>query len=469
VNSHPDMPEVLSPSIRWFFINPVFLSIELILIFSIINIEFLYPNELFIGSSFLLLFAFIYYFLDFSPITSIQTFLIILAVFIQIIFSFFSITIPQFLIPLMLIFSVIVSGLIYFFFSKVIIDNGIVIFKSNSVKSKNVSIESRIRTIGGIFGFGDIILHYKKKKYVISGINNNIEIRRKMIDNHQLQPHKQTATWSGTLVLFLICTMILFSPIILCLVYFYIYFSSFAIPLRILFSVSLTLFLSVLILNIRLPRKNINPASDLLNLKLIDTGMWTQIFQWNELLVVKQLFRCGWGHNNYNDHKAPIIGKKMCGKWNPIALVIMHNLMLIYQMIGIHRRKIYEHHIDAIPRTYTIPGRKFRYLQEYVSKPLNLENMPEDINDQFILLNEQLERSGLFIDDIHAGNVRINSDGKIKLVDGELYTDGEVLIKNFLVNGIDNRLNGMEKVLGCERIIRWVDHRVSVDDLLKQR
>ena len=231
----------------------------------------------------------------------------------------------------------------------------------------------------------------------------------------------------------------------------------------------LTLIISILLLNIRIPRVRINPALDIMDLELVDTGMWTQIFQLNETTVVKQLFRCGWGHNNYNDHKAPIIGKKMCGRWNPIALVIMHNLMLIYQMIGVHRRKIFEHHIEAIPRTYTVHGRYFRYLQEHVPKPLNLENMPEDIKDQFILLNEELEKSGLFIDDIHAGNVRINSDGKIKLVDGELYTDGEVLIKNFLVNGIDNRLNGMEKVLGCERIIRWVDHRVSVDDLLKQR
>ena len=468
MNSHSDMPEVLSPSIRWFFTNPVFLSIELILIYSIINIEFLYPNELLIGSSFLLLFAFIYYFLDFSPVTPIQTFLIILAVLIQIIFSFFSITIPQFLIPMTLIFSVIVSGLIYFFFSKVIIDNGIVNFKSNSVESKNVSIESRIRTIGGIFGFGDIILHYKEKKYVISGINNNIEIRRKMIDDHQLQPHKQTATWSGTLVFFLICTMILFSPIILCLVYFYIYFSSFTIPLRILFSVSLTLFLLILLLNVRLPRIRKDPAFDLINLELINTGMWTKIFLLNDSIVVKQLFRCGWGHNNYNGHKAPIIGEKMCGKWNPLALLIMHNIMLVYQMIGVHRRKIYEHHIEAIPRTYTMPGKYFRYLQEYVPKPLNLQNLPDDIKEQFFSLNEDLKQSGLFIDDIHAGNVRINSEGRIKLVDGELYTDGEILIKNLLVNGIDDRLNGMEKVLGCERIIRWVDHRQSVDDIVNQ-
>tara|TARA_B000000477_G_C6084926_1_gene224977 strand:+ start:156 stop:857 length:702 start_codon:yes stop_codon:yes gene_type:complete len=232
--------------------------------------------------------------------------------------------------------------------------------------------------------------------------------------------------------------------------------------------VSLTLFLLILLLNVRLPRIRKDPAFDLINLELINTGMWTKIFLLNDSIVVKQLFRCGWGHNNYNGHKAPIIGEKMCGKWNPLALLIMHNIMLVYQMIGVHRRKIYEHHIEAIPRTYTMPGKYFRYLQEYVPKPLNLQNLPDDIKEQFFSLNEDLKQSGLFIDDIHAGNVRINSEGRIKLVDGELYTDGEILIKNLLVNGIDDRLNGMEKVLGCERIIRWVDHRQSVDDIVNQ-
>ena len=105
---------------------------------------------------------------------------------------------------------------------------------------------------------------------------------------------------------------------------------------------------------------------------------------------------------------------------------------------------------------------------KYVPKPLDIENIPKDIESQFLLLNEQLKKSGLYIDDIHAGNVRIDSNGKIKLVDGELYTDGEVFVKNFLVNSIDDRLSGMESVLGCDRIIRWIDNRLSVDETINR-
>ena len=106
-------------------------------------------------------------------------------------------------------------------------------------------------------------------------------------------------------------------------------------------------------------------------------------------------------------------------------------------------------------------------VQDYVAKPLTSENIPEDIVEQFMQLNNDLERCGLHIDDIHAGNVRLTENGEIRIVDGELYTDGEMLVKNFLVKGIDNRVDSMQPVLGCNRIIRWVDHRLSVDEIVR--
>ena len=127
---------------------------------------------------------------------------------------------------------------------------------------------------------------------------------------------------------------------------------------------------------------------------------------------------------------------------------------------------IYEHEIQAIPRTY-ITSKSHRYIQDYVANPLTPDNVPEDIIEQFVKLNNDLERCGLYIDDIHAGNVRLTENGKVRIVDGELYTDGEMFVKNFLVEGIDNRIDSMQPVLGCNRIIRWVDNRLSVDKIVK--
>lgn len=467
MNNQSDTSEILSPSFVWFIINPCFLCLELIIFYYFFNMGIL-SNDTIVESSFLILFSILYYILDFSEITNFQSSLIFLAAFSQIFFYHNSIEIPNELIPSMLIFSQILLGIIYLNHAKIILNNDMINFKSNTFSCGESYVETRLRLIGGLFGFGEIVIHHENKKIILSGIQRPIEKRRILIDNYGVRPFQQKANWSGTLYLFIISTVVLISPFFLFYSYIFYYLSDLILPLRLIISFILTIFLSILILNIRLPRKKINPASDLLNLKLIDTGMWTEIFQLNDEIVVKQLFRCGWGHNNYNGHKAPIIGEKMCGEKNPIALLIMHNLMLIYQMIGIHRRKLYEHQIEAIPRTYTVSGKPFRYHQEYVPKPLDIENIPKDIESQFLLLNEQLKKSGLYIDDIHAGNVRIDSNGKIKLVDGELYTDGEVFVKNFLVNSIDDRLSGMEPVLGCDRIIRWIDNRLSVDETINR-
>ena len=126
----------------------------------------------------------------------------------------------------------------------------------------------------------------------------------------------------------------------------------------------------------------------------------------------------------------------------------------------------YEHEIQAIPRTY-ITSKSHRYIQDYVANPLTPDNIPGDIVEQFVKLNNDLERCGLYMDDIHAGNVRLTENGKVRIVDGELYTDGEMFVKNFLVKGIDNRIDSMQPVLGCNRIIRWVDNRLSVDKIVK--
>jgi len=84
-------------------------------------------------------------------------------------------------------------------------------------------------------------------------------------------------------------------------------------------------------------------------------------------------------------------------------------------------------------------------------------------------LNDDLERCGLYIDDVHARNVRLTVDGKIKIVDGELYSGGEEWIKSKMVvlfNG--EMVSNMENVLGNNRIVAWVDHRQRVDEIVKE-
>lgn len=142
--------------------------------------------------------------------------------------------------------------------------------------------------------------------------------------------------------------------------------------------------------------------------------------------------------------------------------------MILYQMIGLKRRLKFEKQIEALPETYNVSNRKLRYEQKLVPVEMNEDSCPEDLNDQFKKLNDELEKSGLYLDDVHLGNVRLTNDGKIKIIDGELYSGGEEWIKSKLVvlfNG--EMVSNMGKVLGNQRIVAWVDHRKRVNDLFK--
>ena len=461
-------PQVFSihTCLRWFFVNPIFLTLEIILINIILDFQFDIKEASLLSASVFAVFSSIYFFLDFSPITPIQSSLILVAAISEFMLSFGSYDFSRYWIMWLLVICQIAVGFSYYRRSPILVsDNGISINEKSPPK-KDMSVEVRIKMAAGFFGFGDIILHHGVKKHIASGIYQPIEVRRILIDNYGVKPHPQHASWAGTLSPFLAFLIILLSANVAIFFTMYCYLNEISASFRILASIVSMISFVLILLNIRIPRVRTDPALDLHHLDIVNTGTWTQIFEKTDSLVVKQLFRCGWGHNDYRDHRAPVIGSKICGKWNPLALVLMHKVMLIYQMIGVHRRMIYEHEIQAIPRTY-IASKPYRYVQDYVAKPLTSENMPEDIVEQFMQLNNDLERCGLHIDDIHAGNVRLTENGEIRIVDGEIYTDGEMLVKNFLVKGIDNRVDSMQPVLGCNRIIRWVDHRLSVDEIVR--
>lgn len=237
-------------------------------------------------------------------------------------------------------------------------------------------------------------------------------------------------------------------------------------------SIIASFILFALFLNIPIPRRKKDPTSDLNINDKITEGAWCSVYmkESDKKLVVKQLYFCGWGHNDYRKHKAFVIGKeKICGKWNPLILWFLHNYMLLYQMIGLKRRMKFEQTIDALPTTSSVSYMGLRYEQTFVTKELTVENCPEDIVEQFKKLNEDLERCGLYLDDVHARNVRLTQNGQIQIVDGELYSGGEEWIKSKLVVLINGAMvSNMEKVLGNDRIIAWVDHRERVDHIVKK-
>jgi len=194
-------------------------------------------------------------------------------------------------------------------------------------------------------------------------------------------------SWIGTIPLFVVIVL-LFLLVLIGSFCFSFYLFHNLLPLWLSISVCIVIaFVSFgLFLNIPLPRKRNNPVEDLDLKDKVTEGAWCSVYmkKGDPTRVVKQLFYCGWGHNDYRKHQAFVVGKeKVCGKWNPLVLWFLHNYMILYQIIGLKRRQKYEVGIEAIPETYKIDVFGLRYEQEYVSNELTVLNCPEDIEEQF--------------------------------------------------------------------------------------
>jgi len=453
----------------WMF-NPIFLSLEILLIDLVLAKTFAIESPNIVGSAVLLLFGLIYKWVDFSSQTKLQVYMISVTGLLELAIVSSDFSIDRTLIQSILCVAILVVGVFHisrtriFMMGDTIRVHGLV--GKREFALAKTSVEVREPGISILLRSGELILHEDGGIYRTSGIYRPELLRRKLIDEGGAIPHFQRASWAGTLWVFLlVLAMIAFiESALFIMIYWLLPIEGVFLGVGAFFT---WIIANICIFNLRIPRYPIDPAADLRNQNRIAVGMWTEIFYENEVWVTKQLFRCGWGHNDYVRHRVPIIGSKICGKWNPLALVIIHVTMLIYQMIGVKRRIIYEDFVGALPRTKLEYTASYRYGQEWVPKKFNQENVPVDIQSQMNDLQNDLSRVGLSIDDMHARNFRIDNCSKIQAIDGELYTDGEVFLKSLLVRLIDGRqVRGMEPVLGCNRVVRWVDHRPSVDDIV---
>tara|TARA_B100001750_G_scaffold245033_1_gene263712 strand:- start:805 stop:2205 length:1401 start_codon:yes stop_codon:yes gene_type:complete len=450
--------------------NPIFLSLEILLIDWLLVELFLIENPNVVGFVGLILFALIYRWFDFSSQTKLQAYMIGSIAFVELVVVFSELAIDRTLIQYFLCASLLMVGIFHICKVKIVVIGEVIhardMFGSQEFNLVKTSVEVREPGISALLRTGELILRGGGEIFRISGLNRPELLRRRLIDEWGAIPHFQRASWAGTLwiFLFLIVMIVIIESTLFIVIYWLLPVGGVALAAG---SLGTWFVVNMCILNVRIPRYPHDPAGDLRHQNKIADGMWTEIFHEKDGWVTKQLFRCGWGHNDYVRHRVPVVGSKICGKWNPLALVIIHAAMLVYQMIGIKRRIIYQDFVRALPKTRLEFESPYRYSQEWVPNKFIVENVPSDARAQMSELQEDLVRVGLSIDDMHAGNFRINDHSKILAIDGELYTDGEVFLKNLLVLLFDGRqVKGMTPVLGCTRIVRWVDHRPSVDDIV---
>ena len=134
---------------------------------------------------------------------------------------------------------------------------------------------------------------------------------------------------------------------------------------------------------------------------------------------------------------------------------------------------------DSIPylaRCRNLDLRRFRWEQEKVGMLMLksrcpcpvAQRRPDDFSVQLRELNQELAEHRLYILDLHSDNVGVDAYGRLKVVDGDVFSDEEMAWRNWFFGLVGTKVFGYDKELtsyaNASRCQRWTDSRGAEDE-----
>lgn len=199
--------------------------------------------------------------------------------------------------------------------------------------------------------------------------------------------------------------------------------------------------------------------------ELLVAGVWCNVYRHKDpTKVIKVISAPGISHKDFTHASLPTLCKTCTRNWCTLPVMLTHLLATNYMMVSMHR--IME--LDDVPyfaKIYDIDDEKGIVIQEYVPNDVST-NCPADFEYQLQDFNRILGEKGYIIDDIHQKNMMVDDAGVIKVIDSEVYTDGELGLQRLLVGIIDGNWNEKPKSYNnADRILCWTDGRKSAEDV----
>jgi hypothetical protein len=193
-------------------------------------------------------------------------------------------------------------------------------------------------------------------------------------------------------------------------------------------------------------------------------GTWTTVYKPKNDKIIKQISAPGVSHKNFN-HVALPTPFRMCERDScTLVTMLAHRLSTRFMLLSLNRIK--KMNSKFFPKIYKIDKKKRQIVQEYVDYEVNKNTCPANFEEQLKEFNKELEEHGYYVDDVHSLNWRVNKEGQLKVIDGELYTKKELDIQQSLLNSIDGSQDGIAKGhKNANRILHWQDGRPNIEDV----
>jgi hypothetical protein len=205
---------------------------------------------------------------------------------------------------------------------------------------------------------------------------------------------------------------------------------------------------------------------ELLKSDVIVNGTWTTVYKTPDGKCLKQVSAPGVSHTDFNHVSLPTPFRYCTRGSGNLITMLAHRISTRFMMLSVHRIK--DMNSEFFPKIYDIDDKKRRYIQDYVPNELNPITCPENYKQQIQAISDELEEHGYYVDDIHSKNWMVDNKGILKIIDGELFTDNELYVQQFILNLIDGSQDGNAVPhTDGDRILHWNDGRPNIYGVCK--
>ena len=198
---------------------------------------------------------------------------------------------------------------------------------------------------------------------------------------------------------------------------------------------------------------------------LMINGTWTNVYRHKDNdKVIKQISAPGVSHRDFSHVQLPT-PFRYCSRGScTIPCMLAHRVSTRFMWESLKRVKAMNS--KFFPKIYSMDSDKRRYVCEKVQNELNKKTCPIDFEKQMIELNDELEKHGYYLDDVHSLNWMVDDKGQLKIVDCEVYTKQELDVQQWLLGGIDNSQDGVAQGhKNASRVLHWQDGRPNIEDV----
>ena len=205
--------------------------------------------------------------------------------------------------------------------------------------------------------------------------------------------------------------------------------------------------------------EELNPKDKLIN------GTWTNVYKHpDNNKIIKQIAAPGVSHCDFAHVKLPTLFTYCSRKSCTLPCMIAHRIATSVMCKSIER--IINMNSKFFPKIYEYDKEKRRYVCEKISNELTLETRPIDYETQLQEINRELEKYDYYLDDVHSRNWMVDDNGKLKIVDCEVFTKSELDFQQKLLGKIDDSQDGAAQPhKNASRILHWIDGRPNIETI----